>query len=396
VESSDLIAAADRLVDLACLTYGPDEAVERRRQAERLLDERPELAGASVHAAAVLGDVERLRGWLDANPALARARGGPRGWSALMYLCYARLDRGDAVAAARLLLERGADPREELAMFGCPWTALTGAMGEGEQGPVLQPPHPQAMALARLLLDAGANPNESQGLYNTHFLPSNHWLELLLSYGLRATDLTRFGPDDMPTLDYLLGNSVDQGRIDRVRLLLDHGASARARSWYSKRTVHQEAVLRGHLEIAELLLRHGAEPATLDPAQSLQAACMRADEAEARRLLAAHPGLTVTPEILGQAASQGRLPAVRLALSLGVPIDAIGAGGATALHMAAGAGHLEVVRELVERGASLSLRDLTYDGTPAGHAAYLGARWPSPEREELLKYLLDRAREPSS
>ena len=44
----------------------------------------------------------------------------------------------------------------------CRFTALTGASGEGEQGPVNQPPHPEWEAFARLLLDAGADPNDGQ------------------------------------------------------------------------------------------------------------------------------------------------------------------------------------------------------------------------------------------
>ena len=44
----------------------------------------------------------------------------------------------------------------------CRFTALTGAFGEGEQGPVNQPPPPEWEAFARLLLDAGADPNDGQ------------------------------------------------------------------------------------------------------------------------------------------------------------------------------------------------------------------------------------------
>lgn len=46
-----------------------------------------------------------------------------------------------------------------------------------------------------------------------------------------------------------------------------------------------------------------------------------------------------------------------------------GTFGATALHWAAMFGHIEMARMLLERGASLTARDLTYDATPLGWAA---------------------------
>jgi hypothetical protein len=66
-------------------------------------------------------------------------------------------------------------------MCQMPYTAITGAIGVGEAGPVAAPPHPQARALVELLLGAGADPNDEQALYNMHFLRDEGWLELLLA-----------------------------------------------------------------------------------------------------------------------------------------------------------------------------------------------------------------------
>jgi ankyrin repeat protein len=44
----------------------------------------------------------------------------------------------------------------------------------------------------------------------------------------------------------------------------------------------------------------------------------------------------------------------------------------TPLHQAAGGGHEEVVRLLVERGARLDMKDVLWHGTPADWARYAG------------------------
>jgi hypothetical protein len=267
--SNDLAAKADLFADLACLTYSSNESLGRRRRAERLLEQSPGITGASIYASAAVGDGESARRLLDADPARATERGGPRDWDALLYLCYSRVAPArpgwDPLSVARLLLERGADPNTHF--LHCEvshYTALTGAMGGGEAGLILEPPHPQSHALAKLLLDAGADPNDGQGLYQTHFYPNNEWLELLIAYGLKASHQTNWGH---PTgiFNYLLGAAVRQGFTERVALLLTHGASADGCNHYSQRTHYESALLEGHLEIAELLLKHGAKKVALSP-----------------------------------------------------------------------------------------------------------------------------------
>ena len=393
----DLLAQADLFVDLACLNYSGDDSPSRRRRAARLLETVPGVAGASVHAAAVVGDLAAAQRLLDADPALATSAGGPRGWVPLLYLCYGRVDGGgDPLAVARLLLERGADPNSRVMLDQCCFTALTGAMGEGEGGLENQPPHPQARALAVALLEAGADPNDSQGLYNTMFRPSNEWLELLLAHGLTASHTVNWSPHATPMLDYLLGQAVKDGFEERVSLLLASGAAASGRDTYDHRTHHENATVRGHRNIAELLLRHGATPVPLPPRDEFRAAYMNGDAAAARALIAQHPEFHASAAPLIDAAEGGHLDAVRLLLDLGFPADARAARGETALHHAALRGHLPVARLLVERGAPIEVRDATHQATPVGWAAYgaSSGMGESGQPAELIGYLLDVTGDP--
>jgi hypothetical protein len=372
--------AADRFVDLACLTYRDDESRLRRTEASALLAATPELVHASVHAAAAAGDLGALRGHVDRDARCVEERGTPRGWVPLLALCYSRVEQPDALGCLDLLLARGADPDAHVILDQCRFTALTGVMGEGEAGPFEQPPHPQARAMAERLLDAGADPDDAQGLYDTHFLPDDTWLELLLARGLTIE------------LDFLLGQAAVQGFAERVQLLLAHGADPDGRNRYNRRRHLENALLEGHRAVAARLRAAGAGAPELSALERFDVAVLDNDPAEARRILAESPSAAARPDALLAAARHGRLDVLRLGLDLGLPIDGLDAAGLTPLHHAARSGHLDVVRELVARGASLAVRDALHDGTPLGHARHFTERWPSLHGAEVVAFLEERTR----
>ena len=303
----------EQFLDLACLTYGND-STERIDRAQRMLAARPALAAFDAHTAAATASVEALRRLLGEDPGRASAAGGPRNWPPLLYLCYSRvteqLPDADAIGAARLLLDNGADPNAHFMWDGTyRFTALTGAMGEGEGGVVSQPPHAHARALATLLLDAGANPNDAQGLYNTMFRPDNGWLQLLLDRGLTASARINWKTDNrVGTLDFLLGHAVGKGFGERVALLLLHGADPRGTSYYDGRTHYENALLNGFPDVAEMLQRAGAEPAELSPVDRFRAACMNGDDAAARSALERAPDSLSDAGTLHAAASLAMSP----------------------------------------------------------------------------------------
>ena len=189
-------------------------------------------AVAMWHAACV-GAVDEVARILDADPSPIDARGGWFDWEPLLYAAYSRLNLPDrsTLATARLLVERGANP-DACYMWGgdCRFTALTGAFGEGEQGPVNQPPHPEWEEFARLLLDAGADPNDGQALYNRMFSRDDRCLEMLLEYGLNCEHRINWRSGKGWVLDYQLHWAVRNNHVARAKLLVEHGARGSHRS----------------------------------------------------------------------------------------------------------------------------------------------------------------------
>jgi beta-lactamase regulating signal transducer with metallopeptidase domain len=127
------------------------------------------------------------------------------------------------------------------------------------------------------------------------------------------------------SLDEALLNAAEGGDLDRMRRLMDKGASADA-VIVGDGSPLIAAARGGHVEAMEMLIAAGAS---------------------------VNRGVNGDGNALTNAAREGHLEAVRLLLEKGADIDAGVPGDGNALIMAAGYGQLEVVRFLLDQGASL-------------------------------------------
>ena len=382
----DAESITDRFIRLACLDYLADH-VSRREKARELFAADPSIANENIYTAATVGEAATVRTLLSQNPELARLRGGPHKWEPLLYATYSRLNSESAhhstLEVAKLLLEHGADPNAGFLWDGhYVFTALTGAFGEGESGPVHQPEHQYCYELARLLLEAGADPNDSQTLYNRMFTGGTRHLELLFEFGLgKGGDgvwFRRLGerlgtPAEM--LQQQMGWAAKYNQLERMKLLIDHGVDVNGQDTRLNQTAYELALIHGHKEIAQLLLQHGATPTTLTTEDAFAAACLTADEPRAQSLLSANPSLlqqmgSGRVELLQLAAERDNQAAIRLMDRLGFDLNEV--SRTTALHNAAMSGHLEMVKLLIDLGADPLIHDTEFNATPRGWAEYGG------------------------
>lgn len=157
-------------------------------------------------------------------------------------------------------------------------------------------------------------------------------------------------------------------QIPLIRLLVRYGANAAG-------AMHA-ALGHGEFEATQELLRCGAR-LDLAAAAALGQADVASEQLRTSTAETRHIALAL-------ACQHGRIGVVRLMLDAAEDPNRYNPVGfhahSTPLHQAALAGHFDVVRLLVERGARRDLKDIHHNGTAADWAQHAG-------REEIAKYL---------
>lgn len=350
------------------------------------------MSTSSIYAAAILGDDASVGHFLALDPASATAKGGPHGWDALTHLCFSRylwLDRARSdgfLRAAKALLDAGAsastgyydnghapEPEFESAMYGAAGVA-------------------HHAGLTRLLLERGADPNDNETPYHTPETYDNDALKVLVESGKLTAD----------SLTTMLLRKHDWHDYDGVQWLLEHGADPNRMTGWGWTPFHQALRRDNAIEIIDVSLDHGADPAlighgktavtiaarrgrgdvleslerrgipiALDGVERLIAACARNDTASVHSIADKEPGLVreIAAEggtLLAEFSGVGNLDGVRHLLDLGVDVAARFQDGdgywdvakdSTALHVAAWRARHKTVKLLIERGAPVSALD---------------------------------------
>ncbi len=397
-------------------------------QAEAILAEYPDVAANSIYTAAIVADEAAVRAFLARDPASAAARGGPRGWDALTYLCfsrYLRLDRTRAeafVRTARVLLDAGASANTGwIEMIDHPnprpvvEAVIYGAAGIAQHA-----------ELTRLLLDRGADPNDEETPYHVIETRDNAVLKILLDSG-------KFNARSLSTV---LLRKCDWHDIEGLRMALEHGADPNSLTGWGYGALHQAVRRDNSIEAITLLLDYGADPALpnregksamaiaarrgraaaldlferrgnpiiLTGVEALIAACARDDKKAIRSLTAIEPRLKSGMleqggTLLTEFSGVGNVAGIRNLLHVGVSVDAIYREGdgyfgiakdSTALHVAAWRACPEVVTELIARGAPVNAAD--GDGRTALQLAVkacVDSYWTERRSPESIRALLE-------
>ncbi len=388
-------------IEAACVPLDSGHGSGTLDQAEAILAQHPEVATRDIHTAAVLGNADSVRKFLNVDPGTATQKSAPRGWDALTHLCfsrYLRLDRARSdgfVRAAEALLDAGASPNtgwfENNHQPRPEWeSAIYGAAGVAHHAD-----------LTRLLLERGGDPNDEETPYHAPETYDNAALKALVDSGKLNED----------SLNTILLRKTDWHDYDGIKWLLERGIDPNRTSRWGK-TALQNAVLRDNdLNIIEVFLEHGADPTVvaahsehwwsaargasaiamaarrgrgdvlalverrgiaikLEGVDRLLSACARNDPAAVRSIAESEARLVSAlvgegGKVLAEFAGVGNTEGVRQLLDLGVQVDALYEGdgyfdearNSTALHVAAWRAKHTTLKLLLERGASVNARD---------------------------------------
>jgi ankyrin repeat protein len=212
-----------------------------------------------------------------------------------------------------------------------------------------------AVQIAKLLLDAGADPNALQD-----------------SYGGQNTIMAMLVSSSPPK---------DAGvQVPLIDILVDYGASIAPSGEGAWTSPVETALVFNMCDAADALVRRGAPIDTVAAAAGLG----RLDDVQ--RML---PSASANDRhrAVALAAQCGHAEVLAALIDAGEDPNRFNPPGTHShtppLHQAIAAGHLHVVKLLVERGARLDIKDTIYESTPLGWASYF-------DQPEIAAYLASK------
>ncbi len=371
--------------------YGHENDRPRPALAARMLAERPDLGQGELFLACAIGDETAVREAVREDPKrvnrvespwICPGCKNPLAMPPLVAVTHSGLlqvpeFRDRLRRCTRILLDAGADPNQSWSHKpgGHPLSALYGAAGKNHD--------PE---LTKMLLDAGANPNDNESLYHSTETLDLNCMRMLLEGGARVEGTNAvhhiLDRDELDGLKLLLACVKDFNALTstignpliwairrrrsraHVEVLLAAGADPHVKTWHGV-SAYRFALQNGLPEVAEALAQAGAGPASgemLSIEDQFVAACARADETEARRILAERPDIFQALsdsqlKQLPQLMEGGATDAVKLMVKLGWPIAARGGDwSASALNLAVFQGNAEMTHFLLDHGASWTER----------------------------------------
>ena len=270
----------------------------------------------TVHAAARLGMLEKLRELVAADPQLVHSRGGD-GQTPLHF--------ASTVEIAEYLLEQGADiDARDVDHESTPAQYMLGERSE----------------IARYLVRQGCRTDilMAAALGDTA-LVQKHLHDDPESVRMRVSD------DYFPKINPKSGGAIYQWKL----------------GWHV--SACQVAKSYGYADLFKLLLER------CPPEEKLLNACWLHDEAMVNALLAQQPTLAAALGAAGRrqlahAARNNDTAAARLMLTAGLPVDTFSQHHATPLHWASWHGNAELVRLILPHHPPLENADNEFEGTP--------------------------------
>ncbi len=289
-------------------------------------------AMVDVHAAARLGMLKKLMELVAADPKLVHARGGD-GQTPLHF--------ASTVEIAKYLLEHGA--------------AIDARDVDHESTPA-QWMVRERQDIARYLITRG-------GATDILMASAMGDLDLVRKHLEADAEAIRMRVSDeyFPMIGGKTGGTIYQWTL----------------GWYV--SAHQVAKNFGHEAIFEFLMERSPNEI------KLITACWLGDEATINSLLTAEPNLAarlreLERRQLAHAARNNDLPAVRLMLAIGLPVDVRSQHNATPLHWAAFQGNTEMVELILRKNPPLEVTDADFNATPLGWAIYGSEHGWHPEQ----------------